>query len=212
MAKYRGKRSYRQAHPKIYVCSHTEKAEIEYFQAYKHHLKSALLMPKRIICGSPKELISKAIRWKKANIDEGDNDQVWCVFDVDDFFDHDSVGLVKAINSAHKNNINIAYSNRCFELWFLLHFQPVNSPVNKSELIKKIKASFKKSVLGAYVVNKDIFVTILPLQKQAVKNANHTVPVYHKINWGENLSAKGNPSTSLHFLIEEINDKFNNSL
>ena len=85
MGKYRGNH-HRPSHPKIFVWSHTEKAEIEYFLEFKHFLRTPLLMPQKEILWTPQELIEHVIKWKKKNISEKDNDQVWCIFDVDDFY------------------------------------------------------------------------------------------------------------------------------
>ena len=93
---YRKKIHHRKVHPKIFVWSHTEKAEIEYFQDYKNHLRTPLLMPKRQLCGTPHELITKIIQWKKEHLHKEDGDQVWCIFDVDDFYkDNKIMELIK---------------------------------------------------------------------------------------------------------------------
>lgn len=65
MTKYRGKNQHRKVHPKIFIWSHTEKAEIEYFQDFKNYLKTPLLMPKKEICWTPQELLKKIVKWKK---------------------------------------------------------------------------------------------------------------------------------------------------
>lgn len=44
-------------------------------------------------------------------------DDVWCVFDVDEFQD-----VTPAVALAERNAIGVAVSNPCFELWLLLHF------------------------------------------------------------------------------------------
>ncbi|NRQ39629.1 RloB domain-containing protein [Nonomuraea sp. NN258] len=44
--------------------------------------------------------------------------EYWCVFDVDEHH-----GLDQAIDLATKNEIRLAVSNPCIELWFALHFQ-----------------------------------------------------------------------------------------
>lgn len=46
-------------------------------------------------------------------------DQVWCVFDKDDFNDND---FNSAIQIAEANNFGVAYSNQSFEYWLILHF------------------------------------------------------------------------------------------
>ncbi len=46
-------------------------------------------------------------------------DQVWCVFDKDDFNDND---FNSAIQIAVANKFGVAYSNQSFEYWLILHF------------------------------------------------------------------------------------------
>lgn len=206
MAKYRGKTKHREAHPKIFVWSHTKRAEIEYFQEFKNYLKTPLLMPDKKLYWTPQELLEKIVEWKKIKVCEDDGDQVWCIFDVDDFYKNDSKKLLAAIKNAVDNNIKIAYVNECFELWILLHFEKPNCQICRGDDIeKKIIEAFKKNNLGEFKKNQEVFQILLPFQDQAIKNAKGIVPDYGKINWQNNLSVKGNPSTSIHFLVEEIN-------
>lgn len=206
MVQYRGKTKHRETHPKIYVWSHTRRAEIEYFQEFKNYLKTPLLMPKKEICGTPQELLEKIVEWKKIEVCEDDGDQVWCIFDVDDFYKNDSKRFLVAIKNAIGSNIRIAYVNECFELWILFHFEKPNCQICKgNDIEKKIIEAFKKNKLGKFQKNQEIFQILLPFQERAIKNAKGIVPDYGRINWQNNLSAKGNPSTSIHFLVEEIN-------
>ncbi|MBU0999236.1 RloB family protein [Patescibacteria group bacterium] len=206
MEKYRGKRLHREAHPKIFVWSHTHKAEIEYFQGFKNHLRTPLLMPQKIICWSPQKLLEQVVEWKTKTISEEDGDQVWCIFDVDDFYKNDGAALIKAVRLASDNNVKIAYANECFELWILLHFYKPTSPINRgSDIEKRIQQEFKKHSMGQYEKNLKVFDALMGLQNEAIKNAERIVPEYNSIDWNKNLNAGGNPSTSIHFLIKEIN-------
>ncbi len=206
MGKYRGNH-HRPIHPKIYIWSHTEKAEIEYFQEFKNHLKTPLLMPKKEISWTPQELIEKVIKWKKENVSDKDEDQVWCIFDVDDFYQKDKENFLKIIGKAHKNNVRIAYINECFELWIILHFEkPTSSILRGKSMEEKIQELFKKNGLGSFQKNQKIFEILLPFQLIAIKNAKKLLSVeYGAINWQQVFGNTGNPSTSFHFLIEEIN-------
>lgn len=208
MSIYRGKQQHREAHPKIFVWAHTEKAEIEYFQDFKNYLTTPLLMPNKKICWTPQELLENIIEWKKSNINEEDGDQVWCIFDVDDFYkeEKDRKNFLKLIKEAVKNNVKIAYINECFELWILLHFERPTSAISRGKDVeKKIITAFKNNGLGKFEKNQKVFSVLLPFQGQAIKNAKTLLLDYEKINWKNCLSITGNPSTSIHFLIEEIN-------
>lgn len=60
-------------------------------------------------------LVNRAIQLSQEKV----YDQVWCVFDKDDFPDFD---FNNAIIIAKANNFGVAYSNQAFEYWILLHF------------------------------------------------------------------------------------------
>jgi len=206
MIRYRGKKLHRPVHPKIFVWSHTHKAEIEYFQDFKNYLKTPLLIPRKNICGTPQELINKVLEWKKQNVCEKDGDQVWCVFDIDDFYQKDKQGLLMAIQEAGKNNVKIAYVNECFELWIILHFNKPTFPIFRGDGIKKkMQGIYKKNKLGEFKKNQKVFSVLMPFQLVAIKNAKKLLPVgYKDIDWKTVLDSNGNPSTSIHFLVEEI--------
>lgn len=56
-------------------------------------------------------------------------DHVWAVFDKDDLDQNETTAkrFEDAFLVAAANDINIAYSNECFELWLLLHFVNVSN-------------------------------------------------------------------------------------
>lgn len=69
---------------------------------------------------------------------EGDEnllyDQVWCVVDVDD---HGRIPEFR--QRADRENIFVAVSNPCFELWLLLHFFRQQGFISNKEAKRKIK-------------------------------------------------------------------------
>jgi hypothetical protein len=58
---------------------------------------------------------------RRAIEEEAEIDEFWCVFDVE--WPRNHPGLIKAVEEAGQNAIEIAISNPCFELWLILHFQ-----------------------------------------------------------------------------------------
>jgi hypothetical protein len=208
MSRYRGN-LYRIAHPKIYIFSHTQKAEIEYFQDFKQHLSSDQIIPNKIVLRSPQQLINKVIDWKKRkDISAEDGDQVWCVFDVDDFYKNDRTGLLRAVDCANRNEIKIAYVNDCFELWILLHFKQVTSPIGgRGKYVNEIDKFYTVNGLGNFSnKNQRCFDNILAYQGDCIKNAKTIASFgsYNEIIWSDVLSDRRNPSTSIHLLVEEI--------
>lgn len=63
-------------------------------------------------------------------------DQVWVLFDKDSFkadeFDN-------AIRSGEAKGYRVAWSNECFELWYLLHFQEQSSLVGRKTIYERLE-------------------------------------------------------------------------
>jgi hypothetical protein len=74
--------------------------------------------------GSPLQLVERAVEAQRAEAREAAkergraHDQIWCVFDRDEH-----PFIEKAIALAVRNEIGLAFSNPCIELWFILHFE-----------------------------------------------------------------------------------------
>jgi hypothetical protein len=98
--------------PSILIVCEGENTEPSYFNQFR--LSSATV--KSVGEGyNTTSLINRAIQLSQ----KGDFDQVWCVFDKDDFGEGD---FNHAIQIAEANHMGIAYSNQAFEYWFILHF------------------------------------------------------------------------------------------
>ncbi|MCU0421713.1 MAG: RloB family protein [Bacteroidia bacterium] len=91
---------------------------------------------------------------------QGNYDQVWCVFDKDDFNDND---FNLAIQIAVANNFGVAYSNQSFEYWLILHFNDhqgggmhrdsYNDKIN--EHLKPFKVTYDGN--GTKLIEEDFF-------------------------------------------------------
>lgn len=62
-------------------------------------------------------------------------DIVWCVFDRDNF---PAQNFNNAFEIARHNDINIAYSNEAFELWYFLHFDYCDSAMSRDQYQEKL--------------------------------------------------------------------------
>lgn len=93
--------------------------------------------------GTPLSLVRAAMKAKKSN-EKGQkrkgraHDEVWCVFDVDEH-----PNLDEAVAIAHAHGINVAISNPCFELWFLLHFEDQTAFIERDDAQRCAKAYTK---------------------------------------------------------------------
>lgn len=62
-------------------------------------------------------------------------DEIWVLFDKDSF---SAPKFDNAIKSAIAKKYNVAWSNECFELWYLLHFKEVSTPLDRKRIYKEL--------------------------------------------------------------------------
>ncbi|MDP8256109.1 MAG: RloB family protein [Candidatus Alcyoniella australis] len=126
-------------------------------------------------------------------------DATWCVFDYDN---RPKIDI--AIQLAESNGIKIAFSNPCFELWYLLHFDEQHAEIEGKQLVRKLKTyipGYKKSMNGLYE-------RLLPQMSDADGRARN-LQVLH-------ISAKrpevSNPSTTVYSLMEDLTRLYDKAL
>jgi hypothetical protein len=78
---------------------------------------------------SPLQLVKLAIKHRDQDADSFD--EVWCVFDIDDF------DVAEAVVLAGRNSVRLAISNPCFELWLLLHFENCTAAMSGYEQLRR---------------------------------------------------------------------------
>ena len=66
-------------------------------------------------------------------------DRIWVVFDKDDFNDFN-----EAIKLAETYSFNCAWTNEAFELWYFLHFQYLDTGINRHDYIQKLQNEIRK--------------------------------------------------------------------
>ncbi len=151
-------------------------------------------------------LVKKAIEITKQPDNKGK--EVWCVFDYD--FRGDVPNIAEDFNSAvqyaTRQGIKVAYSNDAFELWFLLHYQFVETALTRFEYYEKLsqlwlinyeregkKQSFCKSVFSK-------------LQNDSRANIDNALK--HAKRLFENneieLPSNQNPCTKIYELVSEL--------
>lgn len=123
-------------------------------------------------------------------------DETWVVFDrdIDKAKPNDKETFNEALALAQRNDINVAYSNDSFELWFLLHFQVVSGDMHRDIICEKLKAH-----LGSYEHGEDIFEQIETMYPDALRRAQQMLRAT------ENTPpVDANPSTTVHLLTEKL--------
>jgi hypothetical protein len=166
------------------------KTEPNYFKKFRVP-KSVIEIDVQGVGENPSRLVQSAIKLK-AEADE-EYDQVWCVFDRDDWPPQD---FNNAIDTAKSNNLKVAYSNEAFELWYVLHFKFLNTGIPRGDYCKKMTKHLRKK----YQKNSDtIYDELINKQAIAIRNAEKLLASYNYSTPGQD-----NPSTTVHLFVKEL--------
>jgi len=183
---------------------------------------SFIIVPDDVLKGTnPSKVLERLRKYKDSNDKTyKDFQHKWIVIDRDiervNGGGHTPADFNKAIQSA-KNikqdlNIEVAYSNDSFELWYLLHFDYICTAILRDELntrlMKKLKeknpTKFRdvdKKKIKTKKYTKLIYEELLELQPKAIKNAENLLLSYGETHNPE----RDNPSTTIHKLVEILN-------
>jgi len=169
----------------LIVCE-GKKTEPLYFEQFR---APGLVIEAKGIGMNTVSLVKEALRLQG----EGTYDQVWCVFDKDDFEKIDD-----AIQFAHSRGMRTAYSNQAFELWYVLHFCCMQNALDRKAYIKMLE---RKEHLGFKYQKNDprLYELLLPKINIAIKNAQKLLREYGKVKPSLN-----DPSTTIHKLVMEL--------
>ncbi len=122
----------------------------------------------------------------------------------------DPLGVVNAaIEKAVANDIKCAWSNEAFELWYILHFQYLDTPLSRNDYQNLLESEInKKANKGKnpfkYKKNsKEMFQLLKKYgdQKQAIQRALKLEQQFENQQY-----ATHNPCTLVYKLVEELNN------
>lgn len=194
----RRRKPFADPRPRILVCCEDEVTEASYLNSLKAELRIRLVQVEGVPGGNPQTLVDHAVQRKQkaerdARREKDDNlkyDDVWCVFDVD-LHEH----IPEAEQKANANQIMLAVSNPCFDLWLLLHFQDQRAHIKRDRA-----QSVCRDHMPGY--DKEVpFELLFPRYQSAVQRAAELD------HWQETRGCAGeNPSTGFHRLTERIMD------
>lgn len=127
---------------------------------------------------------------------------IWCVFDRDSFSDQQ---FNNAISMCETHNIGAAWSNESVELWFLLHFEYLNSGITRGKYIEKLDKYFELYGVngGKYEKNlEDIYEILVEHgdMEEAIKNAKKLKQLYRCGITPSNMK----PATTVDELVVEL--------
>jgi len=138
-------------------------------------------------------LVTEALQLREKLGYTGEDDQVWCVFDRDNFRKQQ---FNDAIQMAQSSRLKVAYSNEAFELWYLLHFDYCDTALHRKQYIVKLSERMGRP----YQKNDDeMYDRLIHTQETAILHARRL--------HGEQTDrapADANPSTTVYLLVEEL--------
>lgn len=133
---------------------------------------------------------------------------VWCVFDFDVKTDNPSQkqDYDNAIDMAKKKGYRVAFSNDCFELWFVLHYKFIQTPHHRTEYYSMLTNEWGlersyESMGKQQAFTGQLYAKLLPNQAAALKNAKRLSAActdgrpHHLMN----------PCTTVYELVEALN-------
>jgi hypothetical protein len=192
----------RQRIPRFLIVCEGEKTELNYFKGFRVPTHPRVDAVVKGTGYNTESLVRYAMEikeeWefkKELEIkDDGTGDQVWCVFDRDEF---PARTFNAALQLAEAQDIKVAYSNQSFEFWYVLHYQDLTRWTHRDEykpmLSKLIGREYKKNDTTMYEELQD-------KQQTAIRHAKKLLLRYDPPN-----PERDNPSTTVHKLVEELN-------
>lgn len=126
---------------------------------------------------------------------------IWLVFDKDDFEDFD-----QAIEDAANKGYKIAWSNQSFEYWLYLHFHYSDSALHRDIWNEKLNDIFEQYQLGNGTYQKnyeDIYnlVNSFDGMNTAIKNAKRRMVSFRD---GVDKPSEYDPGTMVYKLVQEL--------
>lgn len=167
------KRARRASYDRILIVSEGSKTEPNYFgeirQAYRLHTANVEVRPSELgtapiqVVQYAKELFESGDRHK--NIQPKAFEQVYAVFDRDDHASYfDALTMAEAINGKLKNDNKQAVrfqaiaSVPSFELWLLLHFEDIQAPIYRDDVMRRLKThipGYEKGATRAFSITRE---------------------------------------------------------
>ena len=186
---------------RIYIVCEGEKSEPNYLKEFAKCSGNGLveLFIKKGI-GVPFSVVSHSIELKKSlekkarkSKDPLDNMySIWTVFDCDE---HPKISESFAL--AKSEGVNVAYSNPCFEIWALWHFDDFNAFIDRHAAQKTLETLHKpyQKTGGKKICARSLYA----MYSDAKSRAERAIALQNQ--YGEN---KANPYSDVFILLEDI--------
>jgi hypothetical protein len=178
------------------------RTEVEYFAEWAKEFRDRLTIEFDPVHGSPMTLVERAVekvdqrrRTMRRGKGDAEFDEIWCVFDRDE---HPLVN--EAIELAAQHEIGVAFSNPCFELWFVLHAQDLRRHTDRHEM-QGLSAQ-----LGL-TAGKGLVDGIWDRLRTEWKQADERAVALDTMHLENGSPPRGNPSTTVGRLVRRLHDE-----
>ena len=145
---------------------------------------------------APETLVNHASqhmrRRRRSRRSDQDFDEIWCVFDIDK---HPNVST--AIHNARQSGIEVAVSNPCIELWFVLHVEDQTAYINRRNVQRQANELQLASGKGI----PDRAWNTLFDEYEAARLRAKALDEWHA---GNGSPPRSNPSTDIWRLVDRI--------
>lgn len=176
----------RELRPRFLIVCEGEQTEPNYFRSFRVNADIRIEGGRH----NPQTTPETAERLRQ----EEDYTQVWIVFDRDEWRAEE---FNQVIVQAGRKNIQVAYSNQAFELWYLLHFGYRDTAASRQDyrrlLSERLGHRYQKN-------DRSIYRSLLERQQQAIAHAQRLLDSYQPHN-----PAQDDPCTTVHRLVVELN-------
>mgnify|MGYP001777849707 CR=1 FL=1 len=180
------------------IVSEGAKTEPYYFEGLVRSLVGT--MPEEVEIEGAGRVTTSLVEWvaKKVNRSPRNYDNVWVVFDRDDFKSFD-----EAVFAAERNGFHAAWSNEAFEYWLCLYLGRYDSALSRGDWVGILDAAFRKAERGGFEKNReDIFSVLDELgdHEMAKRFAKSVREQYE----AEEPPSRRNPCTTVDLLVEQL--------
>jgi hypothetical protein len=121
----------------ILIVCEGEKTEPIYFSHFREELRGKTSI--KILDTNAKDAEGLAryarIQVERFDLEPHKGDRAWIVFDADE---NSQTQIDKAVKISRSIGANIALSNPCFELWYLLHFEDRRESIDRRETVARL--------------------------------------------------------------------------
>ena len=149
----------------------------------------------------PLNVVQYAIDRMEADGSHNSYDQIWAVFDRDDVPKQD---FNEARELAKRKKIGVAYSNEAFELWYLLHFDYLDTALSRTQYEDMLSKRLRREDPACLKYEKKdprTYERLLNRQEKAIENATRLLAQYDPPRPYDD-----NPSTTVHLLVQELKE------